>query len=204
MFFFFTYAAFLAFTVDAVLSRAAGTAIIYLDSVWMAAVFGHALAAAGTSASSQKAELRVFQENDLEGDLALLPFLLVVVAAFTLAPVCIVGADKAPGVVVTILPMVLCFYLTTAIICQGPLRAIAVILGVERDSARVPVWSLVSPLMLYMFSSLLVGEVGAAVLLWICVLTVAVLLGYSIRLQASSTCDNIDGWILVEVPLYQT
>jgi hypothetical protein len=134
LFFFFPYAAFLAFVVDAVLSRAAGTAIIYLDSVWMAAVFGHALAA-GTSASSQKAELRAFQENDLEGDLALLPFLLVVVAAFTLAPVCIVGADKAPGVVVTVLPMVLCFYLTTAIICQGPLRAIAVILGVERESA---------------------------------------------------------------------
>jgi hypothetical protein len=65
------------------------------------------------------------------------------------------------------------------------LRAIAVILGVERDSARVPVWSLVSPLMLYMFSSLLVGEVGAAVLLWICVLAVAVLLGYRIRLHAS-------------------
>jgi hypothetical protein len=55
-FFFFTYAAFLAFVVDAVLSRAAGTAIIYLDSVWMAAVFGHALAG-GTSASSQKASV---------------------------------------------------------------------------------------------------------------------------------------------------
>jgi hypothetical protein len=54
LFFFFTYAAFLAFVVDAVLSCAAGTAIIYLDSVWMAAVFGHALAG-GTSASSQMA-----------------------------------------------------------------------------------------------------------------------------------------------------
>jgi hypothetical protein len=57
LFFFFTYAAFLAFVVDAVLSRAApGTAIIYLDSVWMAAVFGHALAG-GTSASSKKASV---------------------------------------------------------------------------------------------------------------------------------------------------
>jgi hypothetical protein len=200
LFFFFTYAAFLAFAVDAVLSRAAGTAIIYLDSVWMAIVFGHALAG-GTSAS-QKAERWAFQENDLEGDLVLLPFLLVVVAAFALVPGCIMaGGNYAPGVVVAFLPILLCFYLTTSIICQGPLRAIAVILGVERDSARVPVWSLILPLMLYMFSSLLLGEVGAAVLLWICVLAVAVLLGYSIRLEASSACDNIDGWILVEVPL---
>jgi hypothetical protein len=57
-FFFFTYAAFLAFTVDAVLSRAAGTAIIYLDAL-----------AGGTSASSQKADLSwsSSQNNDLEG-----------------------------------------------------------------------------------------------------------------------------------------
>ena len=39
-----TYAAFMAFVVDAVLSQTVGTTIIYLDSVWMAGVFGHALA----------------------------------------------------------------------------------------------------------------------------------------------------------------
>ncbi|KAM0923967.1 hypothetical protein ACQ4PT_005177 [Festuca glaucescens] len=39
-----TYAVLSALVVDAVLSHAAGTVIIYLDSVWIAGVFGHALA----------------------------------------------------------------------------------------------------------------------------------------------------------------
>ena len=39
LFFCLTYVAFMAFVVDAVLSHAVGTAIIYLDSVWMAGVF---------------------------------------------------------------------------------------------------------------------------------------------------------------------
>jgi hypothetical protein len=37
----------------------------------------------------------------------------------------------------------------------------------------------------------LVSEVGAAVVLWICALALAVLLGYCIRLHASSEIDII-------------
>jgi hypothetical protein len=62
-------------------------------------------------------------------------------------------------------------------------------LGVE-CTEDVLVCSLISPLMFYL-GLRLVSEVGAAAVLWICALALAVLLGYCIRLHASSEIDII-------------
>lgn len=133
LFFFLTYTASMAFVVDAVLSHAAGTAIVYLDSVWIAGVFGHALA-----------EHRAPEK-----------------AAGNPAPSCEWARHKLAGKLGVI-----------ALLC-----------------------SFISPIMIYMYSLLLVSEVGAAVVLWICVLGLAVLLGYCVRLHAYSAIHR--PWFLV-------
>jgi hypothetical protein len=155
--------------------------------------------AAAAAPSSEEAQ------EKLAGELGLLIFLALVFSACGMCPLCIMAADGALfqtsplEFVLVILPLLLGSCVPVIIICtlkpsqrQG---GGVVVLGLDCPSGDVHVWSYFSTFMLFSFSFLLVSEV--TVVLWICVLGLAVLFGYCLGPHTSSTCYGIARWLLV-------
>jgi hypothetical protein len=144
-------------------------------------------------------------QGKLAGELGLIVFLALVFSAWGMCPLCIMTADGALfqtsplEFVLVILPLLLGSCVPVIIICTlKPSRRQGggvVVLGLDCPSGDVHVWSYFSTFMLFSFSFLLVSEV--TVVLWICVLGLAVLFGYCLGPHTSSTCYGIARWLLV-------
>jgi hypothetical protein len=196
LFFTLTYVASMSFVVDVILSHAAGALIIYLDSIWNAFVFGQALAQRGGSGMSIAVTENPVPANEAEEKLFAVLFMITVFVILffpcVILPMCIGMSDLDSDLTLTFIvamSTMLCLTLPVAIIwALKPLRpggdGNVVILGEGCGMGSVLFCWYLSAFILITMAFAMMSEVGAMLVVWICVLGLAVFLGYCHRLHA--------------------